>query len=540
MKSAKVQFINVMSRHQKRRYNVLMILAVTFLMLFAGVWFNLGNVPDNFHGNWHAMDFVLFLVVSYVVWHQIMMDTVLWLIARAMKNPKRQKAAAGLKVAFITTFVPDSEPLELLENILPAMRRADYEHDTWLLDEGNDPQARKLCKKYGVKYFTRKGVEKYNQPTGHKFATKTKGGNHNAWYDAHGYAYEVVAQIDTDFIPRKDFLTRTLGYFNDPEIAFVGTPQIYGNEDDSDIARGAAEQGFTFYGPILRGLSGRDSCMMLGANHVVRVSALKEIGYYGAHLTEDLLTGMVMHSRRFKSIYVAEPLAVGEGPNTWQDFFIQQRRWAQGCFDILFHQSAKLTSRMHRRQQMYYLIMQQHYLSGITIAAGIVLLSLYFVFGIQVTQVSPLLFLATYVPLIATNFGISTWLQRFNIRPDKERGLLPYGKMVSIAAQPVYMVALLSALTGKKLTFKVTPKHTTLGLSRTPVTLFMPHLVLGTITLLDIMLGVETGRVSPILVFWAALNTTLMYYIAFDAIAGTILDSITTLRRKPGAEPAEL
>ncbi len=372
MKHSTVQLTDVMTRHEKHRYSALMILAVTFLMVFAGIWFNAKNIPNNFHGGWHVMDFVLFFVVSYVVWHQIMMDTVLWLIARAMKNTIPQQPASGLKVAFITTFVPGSEPLELLENILPAMKQTDYEHDTWLLDEGNHPEAKRLCKQYGVRYFTRKGIEKYNQPTGHKFATKTKGGNHNAWYDAHGHIYDVVAQIDTDFIPRQDFLTRTLGYFNDPEIAFVGTPQIYGNEEDSDVARGASEQGFTFYGPILRGLSGRGSCMMLGANHIVRVSALKEIGYYGAHLTEDLLTGMTMHSRRFKSVYVAEPLAIGEGPSTWKDFFIQQRRWAQGCFDILLHNSAKLTSRMRFRQQVYYLIMQQHYLSGVTIAAGII------------------------------------------------------------------------------------------------------------------------------------------------------------------------
>lgn len=529
-----------MGRHQRRLYGWLMAVAVTFLMLFAGVWFNLANVPNNFHGGWHVMDFVLFLVVSYVVWHQIMMDTMLWLIARTMKHAKYQQPAEGLRVAFITTFVPGSEPLELLENILPAMKRAAYAHDTWLLDEGNNPEAKKLCKKYGVRYFTRKGIEKYNQPAGGQFAAKTKGGNHNAWYDAHGHAYDIVAQIDTDFIPRKDFLTRTLGYFNDPEIAFVGTPQIYGNEGDSDIARGASEQSFTFYGPILRGLSGRGGCMMLGANHVVRVSALQEIGYYSAHLTEDLLTGMTMHAHRLKSVYVAEPLAIGEGPSTWKDFLVQQRRWAQGCFDILFRKSLTLTARMPFRQRLYYLTMQQHYMSGVTLAVGIVLLTLYFVFDVQVTQVPPLSFLTTYIPLMLVNFSIATWLQRFNVRPEQEKGLLPYGKFVSIAAQPVYMMAFFSALTGKKLAFKVTPKRRTASVNRTPITLFVPHLVLGTITLLDIIVGLDIHRESLILMFWAAVNTALMYWTAFDAIGGTIRDHLALLlRRKSVPEPLE-
>ncbi len=71
--------------------------------------------------------------------------------------------------------------------------------------------------------------------------------------------------------------------------------------------------------------------------------------------------------------------------------------------------------------------------------------------------------------------------------------------------------------------------------------LFVPHFVLGTITLLDFMLGIEVHRESPILMFWAAVNTALMYGIAFSAVSGTLLDSVTIrLRRKSVPEPAEL
>lgn len=78
--------------------------------------------------------------------------------------------------------------------------------------------------------------------------------------------------------------------------------EVIQRNEASGVARGAGEQNYSFYRPILRGLSRRQSCMMLGANHVVRVVALKSIGYYHAHLTEDLITGMTMHSRRFKSV----------------------------------------------------------------------------------------------------------------------------------------------------------------------------------------------------------------------------------------------
>ncbi|QQR52876.1 hypothetical protein IPG36_02045 [bacterium] len=54
--------------------------------------------------------------------------------------------------------------------------------------------------------------------------------------------------------------------------------------------------------------------MLIGANHVIRVDALKSVGYYSAHITEDLLTGMKLHAHGWTSRYVPEVLAIGEGP----------------------------------------------------------------------------------------------------------------------------------------------------------------------------------------------------------------------------------
>jgi len=56
----------------------------------------------------------------------------------------------------------------------------------------------------------------------------------------------------------------------------------------SFVARGAGQQTYLFYGPILRALSSLRMTLLIGANHVVRVSALRDIGWYQGHLTEDL------------------------------------------------------------------------------------------------------------------------------------------------------------------------------------------------------------------------------------------------------------
>src|SRR3954454_820536 len=280
------------ANRERRVYCVLLVLTFSALAAFLGWWFDPGHVPSNFAGDAHVLDLVLFAALTLVFGHRIFMDVFTWIVAWGMKEQAPPDTPeAGLRIAFLTTFVPSSEPFELLHQTLPAMMDVDYPHDVWLLDEGNSDEVRLLCESLGVRYFSRAGIRKYNLVAG-PFTAKTKGGNHNAWYDSFGKDYDFVAQIDTDFIPSRDFLTRTLGQFRDERVGFVGTPQVYGNVSESLVARGAAQQLYMFYGPLMRGLAARGHANMIGANHVVRVSALREVGLYAGHLTEDLLTGM--------------------------------------------------------------------------------------------------------------------------------------------------------------------------------------------------------------------------------------------------------
>jgi cellulose synthase/poly-beta-1,6-N-acetylglucosamine synthase-like glycosyltransferase len=506
-----------MTRHQKRRFWFFALVGLALTGYFGYYWFNPQHIPDNFTGINNVFDLVLFILVTYIIWHQILAEVFAWAIAYSMKRPRYMKPQQGLKVAFISTFVPGKEPHDMLERNLQGMSAAEYPHDTWVLDEGDDPAAKELCEKYGAKHFSRFGLEKYNQANG-TFKAKTKGGNHNAWYDSHGKNYDIVAQIDLDFVPDKKFLTKTLGYFRDPSVAFVGTPQVYGNSDESLVAQGAAEQSFNFYGTIEKGLFGQDMTMMVGANHIIRVSALKEIGWYAGHITEDLLTGMHIYTKKWKSVYVPEVLAVGEGPATWESYFNQQMRWAYGCIHILFNHSFDLFKSMHRKHRVMYYIMQQHYFSGLTLVLGVGLLTIYFLSGISSADMELWPMIAAYLPLIIWQIIFTTWLQKFSIRPGVESGFLWRGRMVAIAAAPIYFLALLGVLRGEKLTFKVTPKGEG-EIEATPISLFLPHFILGTFSFAGLIVGMLNGNTSPVLLFWAAANTLLMYGLVSMVVA---------------------
>jgi cellulose synthase/poly-beta-1,6-N-acetylglucosamine synthase-like glycosyltransferase len=388
------------------------------------------------------------------------------------------------------------------------MLAVEYPHDTWVLDEGGVDEVRLLCEELGVRYFSRSGVRRYNLVAG-PFTAKTKGGNHNAWYDSFADEYDVVAQIDTDFVPRSDFLTRTLGHFRDPRVGFVGTPQVYGNGADSFVARGASQQQYSFYGPLLRGLASRGHANMIGANHVVRVAALREVGLYAGHLTEDLLTGMRLHASGWRSTYVSEPLAVGEGPVTWQAYFNQQTRWAFGCMDILRWHTPRLIRSMGRRQAALYLALQQHYFSGLAAALGLALLVLYFAFGIAPASVSLVEMLVWVTPLVLARQAVTLWLQRFNPDPDNDSGWHLTGRYMSIVTAPIYFLAALGVLRQKRLVFKVTPKGAGQR-DRTPLAMIAPHAIIGVTAGACLASAYVTGRDSLPMLFWAGLNALVM------------------------------
>ncbi|MDE2571097.1 MAG: glycosyltransferase, partial [bacterium] len=122
---------------------------------------------------------------------------------------------SGLKVAVLIPTL-DEEAVMLRQTLLAAMKM-DYPHETWLLDDGNRPEMRRLAEELGCNYVARAKN------------TQAKAGSLNnalRYVDA-----EYVAIFDADHVPSRRFLTRTLGYFADEHVAFVQTPQDFYNLD---------------------------------------------------------------------------------------------------------------------------------------------------------------------------------------------------------------------------------------------------------------------------------------------------------------------
>jgi cellulose synthase/poly-beta-1,6-N-acetylglucosamine synthase-like glycosyltransferase len=383
------------------------------------------------------------------------------------RDPVPIRAEPGSPVAFLTTMVPGKEPIEMVRRTLEAALgiRHDGMFHVWLLDEGDDPEVREMCAELGVHHFSRRGVEQWNQPRG-PFKAKTKHGNYNSWLEEHGSGYDFWLSVDTDHVPLPSFAERMLGYFRDPDVAFVVGPQVYGNYDNV-VTKCAESQQFVFHGLIQRMANFFRCPMFVGTNNAVRITALREIGGLRDSITEDMATSLAWHSarnpvtgKRWKSVYTPDVLAVGEGPSSFTDFFAQQYRWSRGTFEALRGHLWRCLPGLGLGSKLHYLLISSYYPSAaIGWVLGAINCLLYLILGTTGVRVQPQAWLAIYLDLALVQFCLYASNRKHNVSPHEAKGSSGVaGMFMSVLAAPVYVAALLGTVTGRKANFVVTPK----------------------------------------------------------------------------------
>ncbi|HUO56100.1 MAG TPA: cellulose synthase catalytic subunit, partial [Candidatus Paceibacterota bacterium] len=225
----------------------------------------------------------------------------------------------------VDVFIPVAgEPAELVERTVSAALRMDYPSFTiYLLNDGyvagkeNWMDIEDLAQRQGVHCITR------TVPGG------AKAGNiNNALSQTSG---EVIAIFDCDHIPHRDFLRKTAGYFKDPRMGFVQTPQFYRNFAHNYVTMSSWEQQEIFFGPICRGKNRLNAVTMCGTNMLVSRRAFLRVGGMNQDsIAEDFITGLLMHKAGFRSVYVPEVLAAGLATEDLRTYAKQQFRWARG------------------------------------------------------------------------------------------------------------------------------------------------------------------------------------------------------------------
>ena len=461
----------------------------------------------------------------------------------AARDPIPVEPDTRMRVAFLTTIVPDKEPVEMAERTLRAAKAIVYDGklDLWLLDEGNSDQVKEMCKRLGVRHFSRKGRGHLEFDTG-TFASKTKHGNHNRWLWEYAGDYDVVMFVDTDHVPLPVMAERLLGYFRDPDVAFVVAPQFYGNQENR-ITRWAESAQYLFHSVIQRAGNRRRCPMLVGTNVAVRTNAIRK-GYIDS-ITEDMATSLVIHAtknketgRPWRSVYTPDLVAVGEGPSTWTEFFGQQTRWSAGTFDAILRQVWRVTFRFRPGAMLHYVLMLTYYPSvAIGWIMGIFISACYLGFGISSLRTNAGWWLTYYVDVATMQFLLYWFMRRHNVSPHEPKGSSGLsGMLVSALAAPIYARSLIKVLLRRKLTFNVTAKGHAASQDR--LSTFRYSLMWAAVPLIVLPLAILRHRPFPMMMAWTGL--ILVVCLAPVAIWLTDRALSAASRKRPAQErPAQ-
>jgi len=431
----------------------------------------------------------------------------------AARDPIPVEPDTRLRVAFLTTLVPDKEPLEMAERTLRAAKTIVYggQLDLWLLDEGNSEAVKAMCRRLGVRHFSRKNRGHLELDHG-TFADKTKHGNHNRWLWEHAGDYDVVMFVDPDHVPLPIMAERLLGYFRDPEVAFVVGPQFYGNQEHR-ITRWAESAQYLFHGVIQRAGNRHRCAMLVGTNVAVRTSAIK--GGYVASITEDMATSFKIHAtksptgRAWRSVYTPDLVSVGEGPSSWTDFFAQQTRWSGGTYDFLMRRAWREAFKLRPGAMLHYGLMLTYYPSvAIGWIMGIIISACYLGFGVASLRTDASWWLTYYVDVAAMQFVLYWFMRRHNVSPHEPAGSSGLsGMVVSAITAPIYARSLIKVVFRRKLRFDVTAK----GSSASPDRLwtFRYSLAWAIVPIVILALAVTHQRPYPMMIAWTGVILTV-------------------------------
>jgi cellulose synthase (UDP-forming) len=387
-----------------------------------------------------------------------------WYHYYAVATPVKPVLTKQFSVDVFTTACP-GEPHSMIINTLEAIQHIRYPHTTYLCDEGDDPVLKAACQRLGVKHVTR------------TLKIDAKAGNiNNALKQATG---EICLILDPDHVPKPEFLDEVLPYFENEKVGFVQVVQAYSNRKESLVAYGAAEQTYSFYGPIMMGMEAYGTVQAIGANCTFRRDALDSIGGHAAGLSEDMHTAMQLHAKGWKSVYVPKILTRGLVPGTMAAYYKQQIKWARGTFELLFAVYPKLFRHFTFRQKIHYLTLPLYYLFGVFNLIDFIIPVLALVLAEFPWYVSLGEFLIMFAPFFCISISIRLFAQRW-YHEKNEKGFHLFGGILRTGTWWVFNLGLIYSILRIKVPYIPTPKD---DKPKNNLLLSMPNILMWAISI---------------------------------------------------------
>jgi cellulose synthase (UDP-forming) len=411
---------------------------------------------------------------------------------------------------YITTY---NEGWDVLEKTIVGAKHVDWPKDKltiWILDDGKRDAIKEQCKRHNLGYISRNN-------------------NHGAKAGNINHALKVtkgdfVLFLDADFIPYKNFLFRTIGFFKDSAIAIVQTPQTFFNKDFVQTNLGLHailpdDQRF-FFEDIMPSRDAWNVAFFCGSCAVARHDYLLQEGNLPLEcITEDILLSMKLIQKGKITRFLCEKLSHGLAAENLAAFSTQRQRWCRGGIQTLFLKEGPLGPHHPLVSRLFFLPL--HWIIHPFIKISVLVIPIVFL----LTDSPPMVLGDAYeiikfqTPYLLISYASMFWIAPWHFVPIIT---LAYENITAINLLPTIFHALVDPF---GVGFKVTPKGQSAGTFNFHSPSLYTSLGLFFLTLVGMVMNVlpQTAIVKnesffPIAFLWCFINLIILGLMIFLSI----------------------
>ncbi len=437
--------------------------------------------------------------------------------AEADRHETRLRTLAPNKLPSVDVYIPTyNESLDVLEKTITGALSLDYPNfNVWVLDDGRRPWLKTFCEEKGTGYLTRPNN------------THAKAGNIN--HALTKTSADFVAIFDADFVPQRNFLTRTLGFFNDPTVGIVQVPHAFYNHDPMQanlaLRKTQPDDQRFFFEAILPSRDAWNAAFCCGSNSVTRREALRQVGdaLPTTSITEDMMLSLALLRKGYVTRYLCERLAFGLAPENTKAFFVQRQRWARGAMQILFQADGPLGRNLTLVQRLLFL--PTHWLSQSLMLMMAIIAPIIFLWTdtrplVNVTAEAVIYYLLPMVLAVVAGLWVYAPRQYFPF------GAQVLGTFQSFKILPTVLTTLVRP---HGHIFRVTPKGAEAQDSDYQRGVFWAAAALMMLTVGGLIINtipewriVSQPALVPMVAFWAAINVVILLLVCMISLQTAI------------------
>ncbi|MEM0950892.1 MAG: glycosyltransferase [Cyanobacteria bacterium P01_H01_bin.74] len=448
------------------------------------------------HLLWRAVETLDFsapfsVLITLVIYFAELMAFFAMVIGYFQVWEQKEEAPVSLEKSFKNAPLPAvdvmvctySEPISVLYRSLVGCLSMDYANKTvYLCDDGNRTEMRDLANRLGVTYISRAKNE------------HAKAGNlNNALRYSSG---ELVLVFDADHVPAKSFLKETVGYFENKNLGFVQTPQHFFTADPFQRNLLSSQQinneQDLFFHVIQPGNHHWQSAFFAGSGAIFRREALQDVGGFAVEtITEDVHTGMRIHSKGWESIYYNKDLAAGLAQESFADVIKQRLRWARGMTQIYILENPLFVRGLSLAQRLCYFTGIWYFFHGLPRLIFMVAPLFFLLFGFKTINSGFVEVLIYYLPsFLATTLGYTVISRGVRHSFWSEVYEVAFSLYISLTT-------FFTFLSPGRAKFRVTPKGGVSEQASFNWRIVFPQLLIAGLTILGIGMAVVRSIYTP-------------------------------------------